>query len=236
MHACKGPFFEDEFETSRNRRVLFDFHNEQFVNSSAKVHAVFYGDSITELWAVDSWFQSSDGLLVNRGIAGDRLDYMHVRFFADVHQLCPDYIVFLGGINDIAQLLKAGTLDDNIVEILSHRWEDLKSDFLSLPSLKRVFWGTLLPVHWAHTLHLDLFRLVNRLNPVLARLCDSDKLFSLVDYASDLSDENGRMLLSASQDGLHPTASGYRIMTDSLCRSFDSHSVQIQKNIHLIGG
>ena len=44
-----------------SRRGVFDYHNEALLASGVPIAAVFIGDSITDMWALDAFFQSTPG-------------------------------------------------------------------------------------------------------------------------------------------------------------------------------
>src|SRR5579883_1180889 len=81
------------------RRGVFDYHNEALLAAGAPIDAVFIGDSITDMWALDAFFQGSGGFLINRGIGGDRTPFVRRRFAADVLQLKPRLTVLKIGVN-----------------------------------------------------------------------------------------------------------------------------------------
>src|SRR5918911_1823821 len=82
------------------RRGAFDSHNEALLARDVPIAAVFIGDSITDMWALDVFFQSVSGFIVNRGIGGDRTPYVRRRFAADVLQLRPRLVVIMIGVNN----------------------------------------------------------------------------------------------------------------------------------------
>jgi hypothetical protein len=51
------------------RRGVFDAHNEALMARSLPIDAVFIGDSITDMWALDVFFQGASGMIVNRASA-----------------------------------------------------------------------------------------------------------------------------------------------------------------------
>src|SRR2546430_6866494 len=83
-----------------SRRGVFDYHNEALLARVVPIAAVSIGDSITDMWALDAFFQSTSGFLVNRGIGGDRSPYVRRRFEADVLQLRPRLAVVMIGVNN----------------------------------------------------------------------------------------------------------------------------------------
>src|SRR5580704_6898116 len=62
--------------------------------------AVFFGDSITDIWHLDEYFPGKP--YVNRGIGGQTTPQMLVRFRQDVINLQPKVVIILAGTNDIA--------------------------------------------------------------------------------------------------------------------------------------
>jgi len=82
---------------------------------------VFMGNSITEFWKTvhPDFFVGKP--YVNRGIGGQTTSQMLLRFRADVINLHPKVVVFLGGTNDIAGNTGDVSLDmieDNIFSMI----------------------------------------------------------------------------------------------------------------------
>ncbi len=86
------------------RRSVFDMQNEILLARQLPVDAVFIGDSITDMWALDAYFQGTGGLIANRGICGDRTPFVRRRFEADVLQLHPRLVVMMIGVNNFWDL------------------------------------------------------------------------------------------------------------------------------------
>ncbi len=81
---------------------------------------VFYGNSITDVWAgyFDSMFPGKP--YVGRGISGQTTPQMLVRFRQDVIALNPAVVVILAGTNDIAGNTGPSTLamiEDNLISM-----------------------------------------------------------------------------------------------------------------------
>jgi hypothetical protein len=94
-----GPF--SLAAAADSRRGVFDAHNEALLARAAPIDAVFIGDSITDMWALDVFFRgASGGYVVNRGIGGDRTPFVRRRFAADVLQLRPRLTVIKIGVNN----------------------------------------------------------------------------------------------------------------------------------------
>ncbi len=168
---------------------------------------VFFGDSITDLWKLEEYFPGKPYL--NRGIGGQTTPQMLVRFRQDVVDLQPKVVAILAGTNDIAG--NTGPM----------RLEDIEANYRSLADLARanhiaVVFSSVLPVHNYTPKSQDFFaqrppEKILALNRWLKDYCASHSLVYL-DYFSALVDEKGLLKRDLAEDGLHPTAVGFKIM------------------------
>lgn len=83
-----------------SQRQVFDRHNTALIHRGIAVDAIFIGDSITSSWTLEAFFRPTSGVLLNRGIGGDRCAWVRRRFAADVLQLRPRLVVLAAGVND----------------------------------------------------------------------------------------------------------------------------------------
>ena len=223
----KGPVFKD-FEVSKPRREMFDAHNEQIIKNDKKVTGVFFGDSITELWNIDAYFKA-EGLLINRGISGDTMEYMIKRYDADVFQLKPEVVIFLGGTNDIAKNILLGKNYTNIINIVKKLCNEITILFNETP-LKKIFWCSILPTHSSYSYHKEKKKIISEVNFYIKEL--SKKYgYVYVDYFSEMIDKKGNLKLEYSTDGLHPNFNGYQKMAEILGKSFKNYFSEISLNI-----
>lgn len=168
---------------------------------------VFFGDSITDIWKLEDYFQ--DKPYINRGIGGQTTPQMLVRFRQDVINLQPKVVVILAGTNDIAG--NTGPMDN----------EDIEANFASFAELAkvhgiRVIYSSILPVHNYTERAKDFFAQrpqarILALNAWLKDYCAKNKILYL-DYFSALVDEKGMLKKDLADDGLHPNAAGYKVM------------------------
>ena len=168
---------------------------------------VFVGDSITDYWKLPDYFPGKP--YINRGIDGQTTPEMLVRFRQDVIALHPKVVVVLAGTNDIAGVT-GRTLN-----------EDIEANYASMSELARahgirMVFASVLPVHnYTHDAE-ESFALRPRdrilaLNQWLKDYCAKNGLVYL-DYFSALVDERGMLKRALADDGVHPTAAGYKIM------------------------
>src|ERR1017187_5533038 len=168
---------------------------------------VFVGDSITDYWKLADYFPGKP--YINRGIDGESTPQMLVRFRQDVIELPPAVLVVLAGTNDVAGVTGPT------------RNEDIEANYASMAELARVHhirlvFASLLPVNNYTEDAKESFALRPRerilaLNTWLKDYCAKNGLIYL-DYFSAMVDDKGMLKRDMSDEGLHPNASGYKIM------------------------
>jgi lysophospholipase L1-like esterase len=169
---------------------------------------VFVGDSITDYWKLADYFPGKP--YINRGIDGQTTSQMLVRFHQDVIDLHPTVLVVLAGTNDVAGVTGPT------------RNEDIEANYASMAELARlrhirVVFASLLAVNNYTDDAKESFALRPReriltLNTWLRDYCAKNGLVYL-DYFSAMIDDKGMLKRNLSDEGLHPNASGYKIMT-----------------------
>jgi len=172
---------------------------------------VFMGDSITEGWH----FEGPDGSFsgkpyINRGISGQTTPQMLIRFRQDVIELSPKVVLILAGTNDIAG--NTGPM----------RLEDIEANYVSMAELARanqvrVVFSSVLPVHNYNPQSPRLFagrppEKILALNRWMINYVAAHSDCFYLDYFSAMVDDKGYMKKDLAEDGLHPNATGYKIM------------------------
>jgi lysophospholipase L1-like esterase len=202
--ASRVPVYTDDYgERARYRQA----------NATLKPPApgerrvVFFGDSITDIWRLDQFFQGKP--YINRGIGGQTTSQMLVRFRQDAIDLQPRVVVILAGTNDIAG--NTGPISN----------EGIEGNFASLAELARahgiqVVFASVLPVSNYTPRSQEFFasRPADRilaLNRWLRDYCATEHLVYL-DYFSAMVDERGMLRRELADDGLHPNKMGYDVM------------------------
>ncbi len=198
------PIYTDDFgELSRYRA-----ENAALPKPSAgQNRVVFLGDSITDYWKLPVYFPGKS--YINRGIDGQTTPQMLVRFRQDVIDLHPAVLVVLAGTNDIAGVTGPTSI------------QAIEANYASMAELARahhiqVVFASILPTHnYTHDAE-ESFALRPRekilaLNEWLQDYCAKNG-FVYLDYFSALLDERGMLKRTLSDDGLHPTDAGYKVM------------------------
>jgi lysophospholipase L1-like esterase len=169
---------------------------------------IFFGDSITDAWKLDTYFPGKD--YINRGIGGQTTPQMLIRFRQDVIDLSPRVVVILAGTNDIA-----GNTGPMAIE-------QIEADYASMAELARshsvrVVFSSVTPIHNYIPQRQAMFlqrspEKILELNRWLHNYCEQNNLIYL-DYYSAMVDSHGMMQQNLADDGLHPNDAGYRVMT-----------------------
>jgi len=176
---------------------------------------VFMGNSITIGWSHSrpDFFQNKH--YINRGISGQTTSQMLLRFRNDVISLAPKVVVILAGTNDIA----GNTGPISLEEIL----DNIKSmselaDFHGI----QVLLCSVLPAsdyRWSPGKNPHIK--IPKLNQMMKQYAEKNG-YGYLDYFSALTDGNSGMKKEYADDGVHPTAEGYKIMEKLLTQKLSS--------------
>jgi hypothetical protein len=162
----------------------------------APLDIVFIGDSIIERWLTSARVDRS----LNLGISGDTLSGVARRLDADLLEAAP--VWYLGaGINDVLRGVPASRQQEGIDRITS-----------ALAGVERLIWRAALPVGgagWSAADEEARQVLNRRFEIACAGLPNCRFLEAPTGYGSELA--------SLTEDGLHPNAAGYRLLTTQLC-------------------
>lgn len=167
---------------------------------------VLYGDSITDAWPRDDPEFFTDNNFVGRGISGQTSIEALARFRRDVVDLHPKYVAILIGTNDIAENLGHITLENVAGNIES------MVDIALANGITPVL-CTLVPAaryRWRPQIGEQRCN-VTALNALIRTIAEYRDL-PLCDYWSAMNDGQGGLPAELSEDGVHPTLAGYKIM------------------------
>ncbi|UQZ20730.1 GDSL-type esterase/lipase family protein [Eubacterium limosum] len=197
--------FVGEFSSVKNAEIVLD--NPKYVarlstfqlnNESTQV--VFVGDSITAYIDWHEFFPEEE--LLNRGIEGDTWGGVLHRL-DEVISRNPSTIIFMVGINDIAQKIQPAEILRNI-DIVCERIKE------NLPEA-RVLIFSILP---SPNISIDK---VKEVNERIEQLSKERKNVEYCDIFPEFILEDGSPNMELfSEDGIHLNGNGYRIWIDRL--------------------
>jgi lysophospholipase L1-like esterase len=166
---------------------------------------VFYGNSITDVWARYFGTMFPNKAYVGRGISGQTTPQMLVRFRQDVIALEPAVVVILAGTNDIAGNTGPSTqamIEDNLISMV----ELAQANGIS------VVLSSVLPAYdYRWRPGLEPAGKIAALNSWMRDYASTHDVVYL-DYHSAMADERQGLRPDLSEDGVHPNEAGYRIM------------------------
>jgi lysophospholipase L1-like esterase len=176
---------------------------------------VFMGDSITDGWTRPEYGGFFPGKpYVDRGISGQTTPQMLVRFRPDVISLQPKVVVILAGTND----LSGNTGPMTVAET--------ENNLASMAELARahkigVVLASVMPVsNYGHDRQGNPIDVrigrppekILELNTWMKKRA-ADNGYVYLDYFSSMVDAQGLLKKELSEDGLHPNAAGYAVMS-----------------------
>ena len=180
-----------------------------------EMRVVFMGDSITDSWSrEDSGGFFPGKPYVNRGISGQTTPQMLVRFRPDVLDLKPKAVVILAGTNDIA-----GNTGPTTIKAISDNLASMAE--LATANNIRVVFASVLPVsdYNRHANGQPIIQTAQRPPAKILELNNWIKDYAArnghtyLDYYAALVDARGMLRAEVADDGLHPNAKGYAIMS-----------------------
>jgi lysophospholipase L1-like esterase len=167
---------------------------------------VLMGDSITDFWRQGDPTLFEHGI-ADRGISGQTSSQMLVRFWPDVIALHPQIVQILAGTNDIAGNTGPTTeqdYEDNVMAMVAlARARHIRVLLGAIPPAVS-FWWTAQPYQPAAE--------IRRLNDWLRRYARSSGI-GFIDYYGSLATPTGAFRPDLSNDGVHPNAAGYKVMS-----------------------
>lgn len=185
-------------------------------STAGNLRVVFMGDSITDGWRLNEYFPKKD--YINRGISGQITSQMLARMKADVLDLKPQAMVFLGGTNDIARGTPLQIIQNNITMICD----------LADQARIKVILASVLPIHDYNMNVNPQFQMsktrppetIRNLNAWIKTFAENRK-YTYLNYFDSMRDGAGFLRKDLAEDGLHPNASGYRLMAPLVQRTID---------------
>jgi lysophospholipase L1-like esterase len=185
------------------RPATFSIKAEQFKSyKSSSKDIIFLGNSIMANTDWAELLQSSN--VKNRGISGD-ISYGILERLKDITDTKPAKIFLLIGINDISRNIPDEQILNNFTKIVSR----IRSES---PGTK-IYLHTLMPVNYTFEKfknHYGKDEHILFVNEAIREMADQ-KMVYVIDLYPHFLDENKRMKVELTHDGLHLTAAGYQL-------------------------
>lgn len=181
---------------------------EKLNETAEKGYVVFFGDSITELCDLSTYYP--DIKAHNRGISGDTTFGMLARLENNVLNIQPSTIVLLGGTNDLARGSSPQKIAYNIGKII-------QNITTALPDCKIIV-QSVYPVNphkkpaFLNAVKTRKNEDIKAINALLPDICAQHGAI-YVDMYSQLTDSDGNLKKEYTVDGLHISRQGYLLIS-----------------------
>jgi lysophospholipase L1-like esterase len=195
-------------EYYKNKVASFEIQN--FNLSDGQI--VFIGDSITDLYPLDSYYADLHLACYNRGIAGDVTQGVIDRLDVSVFDISPSKIVLMIGTNDIG----GGISNEKIIENYRIILDKIKENQISA----ELYFVSVIPQNKDLESYTDLNvdknnQAILKINAKIKELCQEYGC-TYIDLHSLLLDESGYLKKECSDDGIHLNGLGFDIWTSIL--------------------
>lgn len=175
----------------------------------SKGQIVFVGDSITDLYPLDSYYADLPLASYNRGISGDMTQGVIDRLQASIFDIEPSVIVLMIGTNDVNWGVEIEEIIKNyriILDEIKKTQPAVELYFMSvIPQNKDIEKTSNLTASQNN----DKIKIVNE---EIKKLC-AEYEHTYIDLFSALIDQEGYLKKECSNDGLHLNAGGFEIWT-----------------------
>lgn len=173
---------------------------------------VFFGDSLTAGYDVKKFFSHSR--VVNRGIGGNKTADLLDRIDKDVYDYNPSKVFLLIGIND----LSANVDEDDLLFNINNIIKGIKSN----RSKATIYVESLYPIgkereEKEENKKKDNYNnaSINKINEKIKKMCKEENVI-YVNVHDSLTNKEGRLKNSYTEDGLHLSSLGYLKVTSVL--------------------
>ena len=174
-----------------------------------KEKVLFLGDSITDMYDLKSYYGNIDKEFINSGRSGYKTADLLKNFKNMIEQFNPDTVVILIGTND----LSSGVSNDKIVTNI----EEIVSEIKKIAPGKKIYIQSIYPINKSKRSKGEKRdnKNIKRINNELKKFClESNPTF--INLYDSLTDSEGDLKSKYSEDGLHLTNEGYKVVTNIL--------------------
>jgi len=149
--------------------------------------------------------------VTSSGICGEVTTEMVQRFPRDVLGKAPNYVVILGGTNDLGSYTPPGEIFDRLRTLYSQAQSaDIRPVAVTVPSIRME--ADPAANQWV----TEFVRQRQHLNRLIVDHCRREKLSCVDLFTATAERETGLLAMPYSNDGLHLTTAGYQKMADLL--------------------
>lgn len=170
---------------------------------------IFAGDSITDRYDLNYYYNYDNKLVINSGIGGYKTANIISRFKNLIEQHNADKLFLMIGTNDLGAGIDRDQIVENIIQIIAMTKDQS-------PKTK-IYYETIYPVNRSKRSPNDkrYNEDIKYINEKMKEYCKNSNV-TYIDVYSALQDEEGNLKLEYTEDGLHLNEYGYDVVTDLL--------------------
>lgn len=199
-------FFYNESSYAQDWPNLERFKEQnKTVDTTVSDNVVFMGNSITQGWSDKNPEFFSQNHYINRGISGQTTPQMLIRFRPDVIDLKPAAVVILAGTNDIA-----GNTGPSTLKMIADNIKSM-AELAKAHNIKVIISSVLPAFDYPWKPGLEPADKIIELNGMLKEYALANDMIYL-DYFKSMVDDKKGLPKELSDDGVHPTLEGYKVM------------------------
>lgn len=173
---------------------------------------LFIGDSITHGYDLEKYFPNVH--VVNSGNNGYTTDDIYNRLDDLAYEYNPSKIFLLIGINNIIKGQESDEIYNNILEIVSNIQQERPYAEIYLESIYPINDSDDNKIYGEYK-NTDFNEKIVKINKKLKKYCSQENI-NYIDVYSKLIDEENKLKLDYTSDGIHLTEEGYQEVTKVL--------------------
>lgn len=171
-----------------------------------KEKVLFLGDSITDMYDLNLYYDNKDKEYINSGRSGYKTYDLLKNFRNMLEQFNPDTVVILIGTNDLSAGVSNAKIINNIKRIVN--------EITSIEPNKKIYIQSIYPIDKSKRSKNEKRDNSNikYINTELKKFCSENNL-TFIDLYDSLADRDGDLKAKYTYDGLHLTEEGYKVVT-----------------------
>ena len=191
------------------------YKTKEVVKTKVDDNYVFLGDSITDFYDLEKYYK--DLPVVNSGVNGNRAHHILDDMNDRVYRYNPSKVFILIGVNDI--------LDDKDATDISNDIKSIVDGIQDNRPYAKIYVESLYPINDTDDEKIDM-EMVNTLrnndkiksiNKEIKKMCKEKKV-TYIDMYSLLVDEDDKLNIDYTTEGLHLNSEGYQVVTEELMK------------------
>lgn len=190
---------------------------------------VCLGDSLTTGYGVfkgDSWVEiiknSLDISIINKGVNGDTTTGMLSRSYTDVVENNPTHVIIMGGCNDFMANRSLSMVKENMSELVN---EAIKHKILPIIGIEPPIDKILAQRKWSESVDYDKINSLHENYRQWILTLAKENNIAFIDFFNCFKETlKIKTPKELYVDGLHPTATGHKLMADCVIQVFKAYS------------